>query len=346
MMAKSTNIQQRELRKNAKRIINDVLAESGFTLSKIYNEINEKFGCDLNKDTFRKTLSCLDDTFNIYCVIYFCKYFNIDMNSIFNSNKPIYTLNDNVHSFPLTKSSYKIFMRNPDNFSSEICEGKLEIIKKEGLPIRAVLALPLKCNDMTKYYKSTYIEDKQNNILTMFFSSERGAQVILHLHFKAISENSDWNPFPIYQGCFISDYGFGMMGKLFICDNSIELEEIDKERLSALLKFELDKIVISQKSYMELLDENKCFNKMEKILNQYDIIKQWGGNYIINVNEILHTHVYRELGTIRHVSHEDIFITLLELIKYSYNPQKILLNNNEIQRFYLYNYSMKSNKKK
>lgn len=58
--------------------LNKKFGESGLTINKLKDELNNLCDFQINYDTLRKTLDSTTNTLDIYCVIAMCKYFNID----------------------------------------------------------------------------------------------------------------------------------------------------------------------------------------------------------------------------------------------------------------------------
>ena len=106
--------------------INDV----GYSNYELLNRINDKYYCNLNKDTFMKTIS-LDErdsnTLNLNCVIFICKYLNLDLNDIFEIGTigKSHRISNNI-MFPIKDGKYSFIMRSTF-FSSKTKVGNITI---------------------------------------------------------------------------------------------------------------------------------------------------------------------------------------------------------------------------
>lgn len=56
--------------------------DSGLTINALNDELNKRYGFELNKETLRKTLSQAYNTLDIYCVMALCRYFNMDISRV------------------------------------------------------------------------------------------------------------------------------------------------------------------------------------------------------------------------------------------------------------------------
>lgn len=73
---------KKEQMKSIKNRLFDKFCESGFTVYKLLEEVQNASGFSLNYDTFRKTIDPTSTTLDIYSVIALCRYWNLDISYV------------------------------------------------------------------------------------------------------------------------------------------------------------------------------------------------------------------------------------------------------------------------
>lgn len=96
--------------KNIKQKLNDALKKTTLSVYGLRNQINEKYNCDLNKDTFRKLFSYTDSNINFRYLFYVCKYLKIDLNSLCFNHELQYSGIEKSINFELEKGNYLLLL--------------------------------------------------------------------------------------------------------------------------------------------------------------------------------------------------------------------------------------------
>lgn len=335
----SNNNNQLLLRSAVKMKINQLINDSNLSITKIYNDINLKYNCDLNKDTFRKTISYTDNTFNIYCLIYLCQYFNIDMNSLFDISNKSPSINQT--EFPFSCGEYTVYLRNPYLYQKHSCKGRLIVsnISSNNFEIK----LYLNAHSIDKFEefvtKDVYITPKKHIFLT--FSNIYQKEFILHL-----------SPEPTHPHDYIFSTGFmfSHLNSEFLSKVIITNKECKKDYdqyFYSLLKIENRFIRITKTDLEILSTEDSDIEHALKIVRYSchicSIDDIFPNEYLIDTS--IYNHILNQTKSIVYipfgksddqikkpirVKRQAFLRGLLKLFYYSSNTQKIELDNSKL----------------
>lgn len=137
-------VTEREAQSNAiKERLNRKFAQSGLSMNKLKNELNEKSGFEINYETLRNTLDYNNKSLDMFCVIAMCRYFNLDTayilsapdnpaSAIYNEERQFVSERFSILDDPKYLGKYYGYFYSPKKTNQMIDSFSLELKKENG----------------------------------------------------------------------------------------------------------------------------------------------------------------------------------------------------------------------
>lgn len=126
--------------------LNKRFVQSGLSLNKLKNELNEKEGFEINYETLRNTLDYNSKSLDMFCIVAICRYFNLDTayvlskpdnpaSMLYNEEKQFVSERFSVLSDPKYLGKYYGYFYSPKKTNQMIDSFTLELKMENGKAI-------------------------------------------------------------------------------------------------------------------------------------------------------------------------------------------------------------------